>query len=441
MVISCFTQSKKDLAVIYFRLQEGKHIDLKVRSKYFIDPARLSKGKIKKFKTPHGADADVKVSIKEKNQSLNELEKNLNAIVENINSRYNNRDEYEVINSQWLTDIVNPSKNEVPVELVKYFDYYFVEKKDSIRKSTIKKQKSIKSRLQAFEKDSGAIYFTEVNNALKSRLMDWLDKKGYAHNTKIQTLKIIVTICNHAIERNIKVNPESVRLTKGMKVTKTPHVYLSFSELDKIQAQELPTEQLDIARDWLLVSCNTAQRVSDFLKFTKKDILQIEGNSFLDINQEKTGTPVYIPLNDTVLRILDKYDGNFPPSFSSNIGSNEVIYNRHIKHVCRLAEIDEKVKANLRQTENNRYKIVEVPKWKAVSSHIGRRSYATNYYGKINTALLISATGHATEKQFLSYVGKKPQSNAVLLAEAMRQIAVSNGAEPHLKVIKSVSNG
>ena len=441
MVISYFTQSKKDYAVIYFRLQEGRKIDIKVRSSFFINPERLSKSKIKKYKTPSGATAEVKASIKERNKALNELEKKLNTIVENINTRYNNRDEFEIVNSKWLTDIVNPSKNEVPTELVKYFDYYFSDKENSIKPSTVKKQKSIQKRLKAFEEVYGTIYLAQVNNEFKACLMEWLDEKGYAHNTKIQTLKIIVTICNHAIEKNIKTHPESVRLTKGMKETKTPHVYLTFDDLDKIEKQDLPTKQLNIARDWLLISCNTAQRVSDFLRFTKKDILKIEGNSFLDINQKKTGTPVYIPLNATVLKILKKYNGNFPPSFSDNSGSNETIYNKLIKEVCRLSKLNEKVKANLRQTENNRYKIVEVPKWKAVSSHIGRRSYATNYYGKINTALLISATGHSTERQFLSYVGKKPQSNAILLAKAMRQISMENGQEPQLTVIKNVSNG
>ena len=47
---------------------------------------------------------------------------------------------------------------------------------------------------------------------------------------------------------------------------------------------------------------------------------------------------------------------------------------------------------------------MSVPKWKAVSNHIGRRSFATNFYGKIPTLLLIEATGHSAEAIFQKYV-------------------------------------
>ena len=52
-----------------------------------------------------------------------------------------------------------------------------------------------------------------------------------------------------------------------------------------------------------------------------------------------------------------------------------------------------------------------------VTSHIGRRSFATNNYGKIPTPLLMSATGHTTEKMFLEYIGKTETDRAMQLAE------------------------
>ena len=136
---------------------------------------------------------------------------------------------------------------------------------------------------------------------------------------------------------------------------------------------------------------------------------------------------------------MDKRGGEFPPSFSKKISSNETIYNELIKEVCRLACIDEVVSANMRNKQTNRYEILEVPKYKAVSSHIGRRSFATNYYGEINTALLISATGHSTEEQFLRYVDKPPKQNALSLAKEMRRLAMQEGTEPQLKLIKKQS--
>ena len=126
------------------------------------------------------------------------------------------------------------------------------------------------------------------------------------------------------------------------------------------------------------------------------------------------------------LEILHEYDFNFPPLFSNNKGSNETIYNRYIKEVCRLAGIDSVIDWSFRDPKTKRYVSKKVPKWKAVTSHIGRRSFATNFYGKINTSLLIDATGHSTEVQFLRYVGNVGDQNAKLLAEEMRRVLAKN---------------
>jgi hypothetical protein len=44
---------------------------------------------------------------------------------------------------------------------------------------------------------------------------------------------------------------------------------------------------------------------------------------------------------------------------------------------------------------------------------VGRRSFASNYYGKIPTTYLIFITGHSSEKMFLSYMGKSNKDLAL----------------------------
>ena len=46
-------------------------------------------------------------------------------------------------------------------------------------------------------------------------------------------------------------------------------------------------------------------------------------------------------------------------------------------------------------------------KWEVVGSHVGRRSFATNFYGKVRTALIMSVTGHLTESSFLLYIDRE----------------------------------
>ena len=52
-------------------------------------------------------------------------------------------------------------------------------------------------------------------------------------------------------------------------------------------------------------------------------------------------------------------------------------------------------------------------KYELVTSHIGRRSFATNFYGKIPTSFLIYMTGHSTEAMFLNYIGKSNKDIAL----------------------------
>jgi|25_taG_2_1085351.scaffolds.fasta_scaffold02966_6 integrase len=441
MAITFFIQSAKNPAPIYVRIREGKEIDAKAKSLFSVNPDHFKKGKIKLYKSKPGSAATARKKIQEKNDPLERLQDNLDNLKSDINRKLNNRKDYETINSKWLKAFLNPSKqDEIPEDLISYFDYYLEAKKNSLRPSTIKKNKVFKHRLEKYEKEKGTVYIREVNNKFARTLQKWCIDENYAHNTIVKTLKVIMTVCNHARENGIITHPELSFITKGLRYKNIDHIYLNFAELEKIINSKIEDETLQIARDWLIISCYTAQRVSDFLKFSNKDIKEMEGMKFLDISQEKTGKAVYIPLTKEVLKILEKREGNFPPIFSKNIESNKTIYNRLIKDVCQIAKINSPVMAFKKNKETNRYEEKEMPKYKAVSTHIGRRSFATNYYGRINTALLINATGHASETQFLKYVGKSGNQSALSLAKAMRELAHQDGQEPQLKVIKNAVN-
>ena len=64
-------------------------------------------------------------------------------------------------------------------------------------------------------------------------------------------------------------------------------------------------------------------------------------------------------------------------------------------------------------------------------------SFATNHYGKLPTPVIMSATGHTTEKMFLAYIGKTPKDNAVLLQEYWHKEARKQSKAPSLKLVKS----
>ena len=65
------------------------------------------------------------------------------------------------------------------------------------------------------------------------------------------------------------------------------------------------------------------------------------------------------------------------------------------------------IKKHTRGKDNKRILGV-YPKYKLISSHTMRRSFASNLYGKVPTIVIMAITGHTTEKSFLTYI-KKPQ--------------------------------
>ena len=113
------------------------------------------------------------------------------------------------------------------------------------------------------------------------------------------------------------------------------------------------------------------------------------------------------------MKILNKRNGEFPHRISGQR------YNEYIKEVCKIALINQLVNGSKSKTENGvtRKESGTFEKWELVTSHIGRRSFATNNYGRIPTSLLINVTGHTTEAMFLEYIGKTETEKAIQLAE------------------------
>jgi integrase len=152
------------------------------------------------------------------------------------------------------------------------------------------------------------------------------------------------------------------------------------------------------------------------MRFTKSQIRIEEGKHLIEFTQKKTGKLMTVPLHKKVLGILNKRNGNFPPS------QTDQKYNDYIKKVGRIAKLTNKVKGSKKiETEPNskkfRKKTDMFEKCELITSHIGRRSFATNFYGQIPTTYLIYVTGHSTENMFLNYIGKSNKDLAMELTK------------------------
>jgi len=81
--------------------------------------------------------------------------------------------------------------------------------------------------------------------------------------------------------------------------------------------------------------------------------------------------------------------------------------------ICKIAGISEVVHSFKNNRNTRRKEVVEVPKYEFVTSHIMRRSFASNYYGKIESPLLMNITEHTKESTFLTYIGTHQNKDAL----------------------------
>jgi integrase len=394
-----YLQSKNKPAGIYARFREGVYIDAKAKTKYSINPADWSEAK--------GAPKHIKT------EGFKKLNKDLLKFKNEVFDHYHSCLGKVTIDSQWLKEFITPPilPNAIPTKLVPYFDYYALHKKGVIGLATSKKLTVNKRLLERFQKETKKEYLIkDVDANFKLRLEEFCQKGNYAPNTIAKLINFIKTICYHAryngIDTHFQLDNISAKFEKCEKVYLTSDELMVIEKSDKIEAEYLLN-----ARDWLLISCETGQRVSDFMRFTKEMIRYDKGKPLIEFTQVKTDKIMTVPLSKKVVGILEKRHGDFPRQISDQK------YNDYIKDVCKLAGLTYKVEGSLKDPKTKRKKAGTFQKWELVSSHIGRRSFATNNYGRVPTSLLIGATGHSTEKMFLEYIGKSDSDKAIQLAE------------------------
>jgi integrase len=266
-----------------------------------------------------------------------------------------------------------------------------------LSKSRINDYKALKRIWTEFE-GNNPIKVKEVNVPLSKKFLSFMLKdkkygKGYAQ----RMMGNLKTVCYDAQLADIKTSPQLKKIDASQ--LKNDHIiFLTPDELDKIKKANLLHDGQKNARKWLLLGCWIGQRGNDLLNLTEKNIKEKEGFRYIELAQQKTGKKVAIPILPEVEEIIES---GWPRKISL------VKFNDHIKTIAEKAKLHQTTEGILNDPETNRKKLGSYPKWQLLASHVCRRSYCSNMYGKMPTPIIMQVTGHATEKSFLNYIGKK----------------------------------
>jgi len=408
-------RSKKEKSFLNLRLlfthNNTNHV---IGGKTKLEVSKLYWDKYHSQKSPK--DIDIKNRQIEVNTELNKIE---NHVLKAFHITAP-----ETVDKIWLKNQLdlyyNPPKKSkaLPKALLPYFDFYLNERKNELAEQTLKNYKVVRRLIEKYENStSKSVKIIDVDSVFKTSFEAFCLENSYSINTIARAIHTIKAVCKHAMYNGIEISTQLERIK--LKEVKVDKIYLTFDELEAIEKlnKKKLNESLLNARDWLIISCYIGQRISDFMRFKKEQIRTEKGKHLIEFTQKKTGKNMTVPLHPKVLKILKKRGGNFPRPISSQK------YNEYIKLVCAKAEINEKLKGSkLIKVEDDdkfpyRKQVGIYEKWELVTSHIGRRSFSSNFYGQIPTSFLIYVTGHKTEQMFLTYLGKSNKDIAMELTK------------------------
>ena len=423
MAITFFTQSVKQIAPVWIRYRE-LNIDAKARTSLYIDKDRLKNSRVLKHKMSTSADQEQKLLISEKNKALEKVQNEMQLLELRIRSLITQNTE---VDSRWLKDALRPPEEIVKLSLLgddndeegKDKGYYesLLDSNVDLSKNSQNAYKANASFMKRFQEHIGKkLYVSDIDGNFKEAFVKYCRKQGYPESTLKAQLQRLKAVCYYAESRGETISNQLKNLSKNIKIQVTESVFLNPREIDDIITLELKDSALDIARDWLVVSCYIGQRSASLLRLTKENI-DVKTNT-IRLQQVKTKANVIIPILPQVEAILKKYEGSFPPALGKAAKYNYSRYNDLIKEVCKLAGITGLSKGRKTKRSGDKSEIVEVPKYELISSHVGRRSFATNFYGKINQQLIQIVTGHKTESSFLKYINKEREIDPDALNKA-----------------------
>lgn len=369
--------------------------------------------------------SDDKSMPKTGNEDLKALKSKLEKLATFISDAHNlNISKGIEFNGEWLQLQIDLFNNKIPVVdldvLTTYIQKYIDEapfkqnakKELGLSKGRIQNIKLFKATILRYEADAlkkKSILIKDIDLKFVERYKMWLLVQGYSPNYVGKNIANIRTICLDAAKNDIETSPQ-IKNIKGITESREPEdiVFLSEEEQEAIKNAPLIREALINARKWLLLGCLIGQRGGDLLNLTNKNLKEINGMKLIELKQQKTGKPVAIPLLPEAVEIIES---GWPYKISL------VHFNEYIKDVCEAAKLYTPTKGRKKISQGKPAVKDVYAKYEMVSSHICRRSFATNFYGRIPTPILKDITGHGSERMFLAYIGKTSYDSAYHMLE------------------------
>lgn len=388
-----------------------------------------------------------KRSASAENKNLKtEIDKKLLKIENHLLESFKNDKEIIPINSDWLNKELekyyNPKKIDPKAKYLSYWIDYIIDNADNIEtskntvglsKNTIKGYNDIRNVIRRYQ-DFDTTIIKSLNKDWFNDFFEWLKiNEKYSHNTAVKKVAILKTVINKAakkVEIAKDLNQLKIKIVNTYDED-TDVITLTLEDIQKIQNHNFESKAFLNARKWLLLAIYTGQRGNDLLNGIIKENFKKDGNNYkIELKQIKTGKKVVIPVLPAVKEI---YKNGLPYKVSQQK------LNKHFKDICKLAGIDNPILGKLRNKKTNRLEKKIRPKYKYISTHTGRRTFATLHFNELPHQSIMKVTGHKKYATFLQYVQKDSEEHLDTFNDYYKKLE-ANKKETLFTVIKNVAN-
>ena len=287
--------------------------------------------------------------------------------------------------------------SEEPASFLDYVKEYF----DVIVKSGKFKPISLKSKRKVLHTFENCFKKNNLNPTLEElNIKHWDIFESYCINTlKVENISInshrkeLFVWMNHFIKYELTGNLFFKKIPK-LHAPEKKYPILTIDEVDKIRNLNLKETLYYKYQVMMLLQIATGLRIGDLFSL-KKDNFDFN-NGLLHLTTNKNKSNISIPIPRYLVDLL-RSDNSFIPSFSMSK------YNKHIKNICKMAEIKDELET-VKYIGANQIREFR-PKYMLLSSHSLRRTMITNSLRNgISVELLMRIIGTRDRKVFDKYI-------------------------------------
>lgn len=319
---------------------------------------------------------------------------------------------------EYFEKILAP-KEEEKTTFWELWSTYINSKQGIFKKNSFSKLHALKSHLIEFEKHTKApLHLDTITAETMEDFQNFLYHKKDLNTQSAQKYDSVFRLfLNWCVKRKHTANMDFKHFT-AIRQPDSLKVIMTEEDIKKLHKVDLKDKNyLRNVRALFLLACSTGLRYSDLSRINSQHLKQTKEGYILQLRQTKTEDFVNIPLTEKTLQTV-----NDLISGTLHAVSNQKM-NTYVKELCQLAGIDEPFEVHA--YKGRQKTTTTVPKYELVTTHTGRRTFATSLLNKgVPAQVVMMFTGHKDYKSFEKYVNipQETQMNMVRAALEGKQM-------------------